>query len=316
MKVVFLAKIYGLDLAWDCGDGIHLTPSLKISNNIRVATRLLQPIEEAIGALEVRDLADHPVYAYAEHRGMGEVNPLTVVNNYLMLLQTFFTALWLVKDNSVNTETGFAYQESPLGVFVSANSRRVHFTSCLNRTESIVLTETEFSSARTLVDRFTFEGHPVTLETWEPFKERPGAIPPDRKSNRVERAWHELQSLRSTSFINARIAGYCTILETFLSTDGSEISHKIAERTARLLGKDLDSRLTIYQTVKKAYNVRSKYVHGSTSPKHVDVETVSQDLDTIVRGIMRKVFDEPEVRDQILGSDEQLEKWLLQISLS
>ena len=60
---------------------------------------------------------------------------------------------------------------------------------------------------------------------------------------------------------------YIAALETLFSKDGSELSHKVAERVAFYLGGIKNEKMYTYRKVKGAYDVRSKYIHGSKLDK-------------------------------------------------
>ncbi len=64
-------------------------------------------------------------------------------------------------------------------------------------------------------------------------------------------------------------------LETVLSTGRDEITHKIAERVALIIGNDPSQRNDACELVKKHYATRSKLVHGAARPKKGRLSTES-----------------------------------------
>lgn len=64
--------------------------------------------------------------------------------------------------------------------------------------------------------------------------------------------WYPEQSYTSLSIA----------MEALLSTQESEITHQLAERTAVLLGSDEEPPITLYRAVKRLYDTRSNIVHG------------------------------------------------------
>lgn len=58
-----------------------------------------------------------------------------------------------------------------------------------------------------------------------------------------------------------------TVLEALLSTDKSEITHQISERTAFMLEKEEKPRYELYRRMKALYGTRSSLVHGSVENK-------------------------------------------------
>jgi hypothetical protein len=67
---------------------------------------------------------------------------------------------------------------------------------------------------------------------------------------------------------------YVIALEGLLSGDSedhSELTRKISQRAAILAGTDATSRLQIDRLVRGAYDARSKYAHGTTPKKEIDL---------------------------------------------
>jgi len=57
------------------------------------------------------------------------------------------------------------------------------------------------------------------------------------------------------------------LLECLLGTGKQDLTHKISERAAIILGKNSDDRLTKYDDVRSIYKQRSRIVHGEGVPK-------------------------------------------------
>ena len=70
-----------------------------------------------------------------------------------------------------------------------------------------------------------------------------------------------------------------TSLEALMSTGSSKITHRLAERTAFLLGKSETERGDIYKQVKEIYGIRSDIVHGKVRPKKGKINTNSLVID-------------------------------------
>jgi hypothetical protein len=81
-------------------------------------------------------------------------------------------------------------------------------------------------------------------------------------------------------------------MEALVSTSITELSHQVSERVAVLLGSDEEERVTIYNDIKKGYNVRSKTAHGEPlKEKEQDVKDMLIRLDNYMRRMMK--FDTP-----------------------
>jgi len=83
----------------------------------------------------------------------------------------------------------------------------------------------------------------------------------------------------------------CLVLETLYTIGEGEILHKLAVRTAKVVGKDqtLDQRKDIYKRIKKVYTARSDIVHGE---KLIDVvgPEVLKDAFTLARRSLQSVL--------------------------
>jgi len=86
-----------------------------------------------------------------------------------------------------------------------------------------------------------------------------------RKMSRLNRAWFLIMSARREVLLNHRIAFYVMSLECVLSRSKTEVAHKVCERAALLIGTSRTERVEIYQTIKKAYDIRSHVVHGGAT---------------------------------------------------
>lgn len=60
---------------------------------------------------------------------------------------------------------------------------------------------------------------------------------------------------------------FCMALEAVASTTSSEITHILAERCALLMERSSEGRLRAYEEVKALYALRSKIVHGRSTPR-------------------------------------------------
>ena len=68
--------------------------------------------------------------------------------------------------------------------------------------------------------------------------------------SRVERAFLFVHSARNSFSLPKKIAMYIAALETLFSKDGSELSHKVAERVAFYLGGIKNEKMYTYRKVK------------------------------------------------------------------
>src|SRR5205814_574151 len=102
-----------------------------------------------------------------------------------------------------------------------------------------------------------------------------------RNVPRLLRAQYFCQAARSEADLGVKISLYMTCLEILFSNDASELAHKLSERIACFLATDPKQRKAIFGTIKRAYNIRSKVVHGDVvTAKHLEEsDTMSQQVD-------------------------------------
>lgn len=75
---------------------------------------------------------------------------------------------------------------------------------------------------------------------------------------------------RSESVLPLKIMNYCSVLECLFTSDNTEVTHKVAERFARFIGKDFEDRKRLFKLVKDTYKIRSKAVHGQVVKDSTD----------------------------------------------
>lgn len=83
----------------------------------------------------------------------------------------------------------------------------------------------------------------------------------------------------------------CLVLETLYTIGEGEILHKLAVRTAKIVGKDqnLEQRKDIYRRTKKVYSARSDIVHGEKLIDVIDSE-VLKDAFSLARRSLQSVL--------------------------
>jgi hypothetical protein len=64
-----------------------------------------------------------------------------------------------------------------------------------------------------------------------------------------------------------RMVEYVSALEALLLEDDRELSYKLAMRTSTIVAKSSEERKSLFQFMKKAYDIRSKVVHGTDPGK-------------------------------------------------
>lgn len=105
--------------------------------------------------------------------------------------------------------------------------------------------------------------------------------------NRLNRTWLFVHAARIEHLLPYKLVNYVSCLECLLLRDTSELAHRIAERAGVLLGRDQASRMDWYRTIKRAYDYRSAFVHGSAKRcPDSEIEDLSAKCDQALRELM------------------------------
>ncbi|MBN3553308.1 hypothetical protein JYA63_03455 [Fictibacillus nanhaiensis] len=324
MKYFFVARLHGLTINQVLNRGIRVLENLRVTNNKSIIeSRSDDFFKTMLGKLEYNSLLQGPfVYAegdYEDDSENVENGRLEFLNYYLRLCQTVGTSLWLTKDNSVRTELGFlyVYDKKLLTIqSVSSNMRTTQFVDCKGGNEDTVFSVEEINDSIKLYTDIFGENTNADLDHYETSK----II--TMEANRLERFVYFLQSTRTQGFPPGRIAMYCMLLETLLSTSKAEIGHQLAERTALLLGKGIEEREKIYKFIKDAYSVRSANFHGDKLPrKYRSIEKQTElciEFDNYIRRLFKIIFTNSEITNRYKSNDEntELNKWFNELIFS
>lgn len=181
---------------------------------------------------------------------------------FLRQLESFVNQLWYIKDNAVYSRDGFlfVYDENiddgvtfkgSLSEVISCASTQVdkinfsreEILQALNNTGKISINEIFESDLN------------FRIATQFQYFKNSGL---DRKSY----AFLYIHFARAHSSMALKILMYVTAMEALVSTSTTELSHQVSERVAILIGDNPIERNTIYKTIKKSYNLRSKAAHG------------------------------------------------------
>lgn len=279
------------------------TPLFRITNHNAEKAKVLD--DEFMKFAGLRDLQSYSknAIAYALYESIDDNEEFVQAMNKELTqrgsqIETFLLFLWFVKDNSISLEQ--VYGQFTIVKMVNWWTSRNVFSTCsgqfgntsFNKAELWEAVDLLLSYTRHCVDK-ELENQQVKSTTKKPMQSyefQPG-VDPDKIENRIERVMSFLSSARSTAHIPQKITHYMAILECLFSTDGNEVIHKVSERTAFYLGKTSAERLAIYKTVKTAYNIRSKFVHGDKPPKtHGQLCTTAAEVDNIIRRVLKKVI--------------------------
>lgn len=286
MRFAFVAGLVDLQIKGVMKLPITIKVDTYVTNNPSQIKKFLKPHDLlAIGSIEANCLLNGSpvIYRVAEVKEAESAHEEIV--NLLRDAQAFLTSLWLLQDNSANTELGFAVCQS-----------KVHIHS-----NSLIYTYTASSGERVV----TQIDHARLSEIAEVCRQNFAGIRTEdeleltafqRESGRINISMRLLQQARSSKDLGEKIANYCSCFEALLSSNSAELSHQLSERAAFLLRTSPEERFEHFKKTKRAYAIRSKVVHGDiVSKKQVpDLRDIARHCDQTARELLMA----------ILGSDE------------
>lgn len=112
-----------------------------------------------------------------------------------------------------------------------------------------------------------------------------------KRRSKLHSAINFFWQAQGTIYFDPAFILYLTALEALLLTGGVELSHKLSERVAYLMGNDYRDRIELYNSVREAYDVRSSLAHGerpTLSTEHI--ERLMFSTAKTVRDCIRKVL--------------------------
>lgn len=210
---------------------------------------------------------------------------------FLRVIQDYVERLWYIEDNSVYIRDGFLY------TYENRISDGCTFKASLSAI---------FSKANGIIEPSVFSLESLMPLSSDMFVINPENITPEIdnykdatldhfwKKNKVERklrAWGYILLSRSQSQTPLKMMLYTMALESLLGTSTTELSHRLAERSAIMLGTTLEERTEIYTTIKKSYDNRSSIAHGDLLKEDSNFSERVVKIDRYLRKLMS--FEEP-----------------------
>jgi hypothetical protein len=316
MKALFLTALNNMTIPGLFGRGFRLSETQFVTNDSGVVKNLFTvPLKGCAGKLEIEALLKSGAVLYCiedfKPSECTEAEAMARLNDHLFFTRVFLMYLWLVKDNGITSELGFfEYPYKSRDAKVSSNSLSTSFFDASGQRVPQQFSRDELEQARDFLHGFLgVNGQEVEFTLVHP------TLPLD--TTRLKRAWYFAQVARHASSLDMRISHYITCMESLFCTDSAELSHKLSERVALLLGKQLDERKRIYTTMKTAYNIRSKTVHGDKlSSRDVErVHELSTTCDKFLRQTLVKIWSSPKLVEVFSGKKEALDEYFLSLTL-
>lgn len=312
MEFSFFAPIHNMELDSIKNKGKKILlgkHSGRVTNDNKWFKDILKDseISARIGFFSGREFLDsNKTYIYVNGKipsvtNLEEMNEKGVGYTFYLLreIEEFIHYLWAVKDNNIYVRDGFlvahdkngknlsAYKASLSAIFSFADVRTeentifsdIEIDRALNFRKSNLFDYSEQSE-----DEIEKENIDYYLEYKYPTSD---IFYSHKGSTRLGRAFFFSLNARNSGAVPMKIMFYINALECLFTSGNTELSHRVSERVALLLGQNLEERMALYSRVKKAYGIRSKVVHGlAFSKKDQSLEELSIHMDNMIRSLL------------------------------
>lgn len=241
-----------------------------------------------VGILAYEDLIENSfmIGFYALHDGsivIGEYMK-NIKQKHSSIIYNLLLSLWIVKDNSVNTDELYIYQRETSLLHI--NSHGVSYSMANGEYKSIKFTKEEIQQTkewlRIIQPHLNIKGKESNLSV-----RNNRTYIPYNHFGRIAKSLLFVINARTDSFLPSKIAHYITSLEALVSSEDNNLKKQVSERSANLIGETAKQKAEINNNIRKAYKTRSSYVHGDNIRQR-DLQEISIEMDIIVREAVRK----------------------------
>ena len=241
-------------------------------------------------------------------------------DEWLQLLRAFFMALWVIKDNAVNCEMGFLEHNVPgQGPRYASNFIAGLFSNARGNKDQTKFRLTEIRQARQYFSDF-FLPVMLGLKPGEnalevPNRARP-AVVSAKGIHRFPRLLYFLTAARCADDLGVKVSLYMTCLEILFSTEATELTHRLSERVAFFAAGPAE-RLMIYKSLRRAYDIRSKVVHGSvmSAKKQEELPEMASEIDELLRQLILKLISNEASRRVFAMNDTDFEDYFTRLTV-
>lgn len=243
--------------------GIEVDDYVRLGTGNTISKELIaKRFQDVISKREGEEIAARPSFLFNLSRlpepTCTELIGKAYTRNFLVRSQVFLLALWLIRDNCGNSGTAFFYVTNDDGSDNGLSERHsdYYFTAeCTLVSATFTRTELDraIAFARQLdtiipkVARALEAGRPTGL----------------LHASRLARCLYFTQAARGADDPAVKAAFYCMCFETLFSTDRTQISRRVSQRTALFVGDNDTEVWAIHDNIRELYDFRSTVVHGS-----------------------------------------------------
>jgi len=312
-KLYYVTTFRKLNLSQQISGHLMLIPGVNITNDSEIKRKFLTPaFADAAGEIEMAYFkrASNLVFGEFDDRHVRGRPAEAVLLGVLLWIDGLFKNAWLHKDHAMECDAAYlrADDEQQSMWFSNFLASRPSFANG-DRWGEIEMTVADLKAWGNKNDQIEDYLLESTIAA--------SGFMMAKEFKRLGRALHFVNSARIAPNIAFKIANYCSALETLFTTDETELAHKLSERVAFFLGDEGYNRAQTYATVKAAYGVRSKLVHGSTI-KTGQVEglpSLSSTCDDYLRSILNLIFESSDLRRTFDSKNEAIENYFAELIL-
>jgi hypothetical protein len=261
------------------------------------------PVKQACGKYLIEKF-NEGCYAFTIYKS-SETSDLSAIQTKIFSIQglvnDLFNNLWLIEDTNVffpeayfiNTETGEIRR--------NYNNLFLRRADCSQKTST--LDQNMFDKLTDLTQKTNLIKHLTDKSIILPNKLK------DKQTiifhlndlfynrlTRINRAFILLNKARGEDYIILKISLLISLLESLFNSSKDEISKSVRQRASSYLGGNIGKVKENERLINKAYDIRSKYLHGQiieTSSKNFEKQVeIVLELDKIIRGIFNKLIED------------------------
>lgn len=283
---------------------------MRVSNNKDILNKIMcNKFETMIGSLETNHLKTCATYVYSQKEMPNDTDAKAYLNGQMYCVQEFLMATWLLRSNCINFELCFLIMEDGEGYGVTSNFLSHRYCNTDGKNLEVIFTREELRRIRKIhTNRFGIK------EEQLPFPD----IQFTKDNSRIGRALTWINAARGSPINSIRVANFCTAFETLFSTTQNEIAHQLSERIAIFLHPEKQERLETYQSLKRAYELRSRIIHGSTTSESVmkNPVVIASQCEDFARKIISKIIENDSIFEMFNKSNDSLSTDLLNMVLT
>ncbi len=258
------------------------TLEMILSNNLSLHTLGLHSIDE------IRDAPSYYVLEgdFSKEYDQSKIDAIgtSICFAFLRQIQAYVGSLWEICDNSIYVRDGFLYSYNEIisdGCTFKASVSTIN-SKATGAIESVSIPTSLLMEQGKIIIKdngFNEIGDYKTATQIQHYK----------KSGLSRKALASvyIALARGQASIPMKLLLYCSAAEALVANSETELSHRVAERMASLLGNNTEERVDIYSNIKLGYDTRSKVAHGALIKKD---ETLIQRCSTNIDDYLRKAL--------------------------